>query len=627
MSPRTRLVLNTSQESDGQMGKKSRKGSRENSPRPAEAAYSQTPASVRADWPFYLLIILLAVLVYAQALQFRFVDFDDTILVTAQLPWHGDPARLAQIFTQPFQGSGPYYRPLTYLTLMIDASLGGLDPFLFHLTNLLLHIAVCLALVRLLLALGYHRYFAFGCGAIFAVHPLLVSDVAWVPGRNDPLLALFFCLAFLALIRFLRDARWTAAVLHLACFALAVFSKEAGLALPLVFAYFVVLRAGAQRWRRLLPLASGWTAIAAGFLFLRSLAFRGVAPLDVLGPIPAGRAVEFFFQHLRAIPELLGKFLIPVGLSSMPMYGTAPTVIGLAGLAAALAAVIWTKNGTFGERAFGLASFILLLLPGMFTSAGPGKFDYLEYRIYLPVVCLAIFLGAVLPGRIWTWPRPLLAGILAAVTIPLAVTAFQACGQYADPAAFAETAVRTSPQSALAYYCRGRVRSLDGNKAGAVADFNRAIELKPGYLDALENRGIARMDGGDLQGALADFNAVLHARADKADILYNRGCVRKDLGDRAGALADFDAVILFRPDFAKAYNNRAVLRAMSGDARGAVSDLDRVIALQPDFADAYFNRGVLRHNAGDRAGACADWQKAASLGHAAAAEAAGQHCP
>jgi tetratricopeptide (TPR) repeat protein/S1-C subfamily serine protease len=173
-------------------------------------------------------------------------------------------------------------------------------------------------------------------------------------------------------------------------------------------------------------------------------------------------------------------------------------------------------------------------------------------------------------------------------------------------------AIKLKPHP-FAYNNRGATRADLGDKQGAIADFNKVIELKPDDAEAYSNRGVARSHLGDKQGAIADYTKAIELQPDDADAYYNRGVDRYELGDKQKAIADFSKAIELKPDLAVAYYNRGVDRSGLGDKQGAIADYNKAIELKPDLAQAYNNRGGARSDLGDKQGAIADFNKAIEL--------------
>ncbi len=76
--------------------------------------------------------------------------------------------------------------------------------------------------------------------------------------------------------------------------------------------------------------------------------------------------------------------------------------------------------------------------------------------------------------------------------------------------AFATAAVVLSTQAAHAqsaddYVNRGNSKYRLRDYQGAIADYNKAIQINPKYADAYTNRGISKELVGDLKGACADW--------------------------------------------------------------------------------------------------------------------------
>jgi tetratricopeptide (TPR) repeat protein len=82
-----------------------------------------------------------------------------------------------------------------------------------------------------------------------------------------------------------------------------------------------------------------------------------------------------------------------------------------------------------------------------------------------------------------------------------------------------------------------------------LADYNRAIAIKPDYAPAYNNRGILKEQKlNDPQGALADYNRAIAIKHNYANCYSNRGELKyKRLSDRSGAIDDIkQAAELFR---------------------------------------------------------------------------------
>lgn len=65
-------------------------------------------------------------------------------------------------------------------------------------------------------------------------------------------------------------------------------------------------------------------------------------------------------------------------------------------------------------------------------------------------------------------------------------------------------AVKLNPRFALAWNGLAYARMLSGQYREALADLDRALEVDPGYINALQNRAAVRRRLGDTQGADAD---------------------------------------------------------------------------------------------------------------------------
>jgi tetratricopeptide (TPR) repeat protein len=89
-------------------------------------------------------------------------------------------------------------------------------------------------------------------------------------------------------------------------------------------------------------------------------------------------------------------------------------------------------------------------------------------------------------------------------------------------------------------FASGIQKYRKGDVQGALADFNRAIELDPKYAIAYYGRGFLAVEKlQDLQGALADFNRAIELDPNNAVAYCARGVLKHEyLSDKSGDVLD-----------------------------------------------------------------------------------------
>jgi len=90
------------------------------------------------------------------------------------------------------------------------------------------------------------------------------------------------------------------------------------------------------------------------------------------------------------------------------------------------------------------------------------------------------------------------------------------------------------------YFYRGNAYHYKDECDLAIADYDRAIELRPDYAEAYNNRGNAYAHKGDHDRAIADYDRAIQLQPDLAEAYYNRGLAYKQRGEEEKAIADFE---------------------------------------------------------------------------------------
>lgn len=154
------------------------------------------------------------------------------------------------------------------------------------------------------------------------------------------------------------------------------------------------------------------------------------------------------------------------------------------------------------------------------------------------------------------------------------------------------SAIPLHAQTADAWFGEGRRLVDAGNRHEALACFDRALTLRPDFIDALLHRAISLHELNGPQTALADYEHILAQRADLIEALYLRAICHADLGRFDEAVRGYDRVLAARPDFLDALIKRADVLCELDRHDEAIAGYDRALTLRADHYEARFNRGL-----------------------------------
>jgi hypothetical protein len=130
-----------------------------------------------------------------------------------------------------FPVPGSIFRPLGFASFWLWQALFGTDYFAHAFGDMLLHVAVGLALYRVVRVDGLERIPAALCTLVFALHPVVLGTALWWSARFDLLAALFALLALRAAFDHMDRPRPASLITTLGAALAALLSKETALAL------------------------------------------------------------------------------------------------------------------------------------------------------------------------------------------------------------------------------------------------------------------------------------------------------------------------------------------------------------------------------------------------------------
>jgi tetratricopeptide (TPR) repeat protein len=130
------------------------------------------------------------------------------------------------------------------------------------------------------------------------------------------------------------------------------------------------------------------------------------------------------------------------------------------------------------------------------------------------------------------------------------------------------------------YFKRGLAQLRQGQHALAIADFDRAVELRPEHAESLVNRALARLGMGRPSEAVTDLSRALELGTADTRVYLIRARAREQAGDAAGAAADRREAAKRDPTDDEGWVARGVRRA-GEDPRAALADFDRALTVNP----------------------------------------------
>ncbi len=131
----------------------------------------------------------------------------------------------------------------------------------------------------------------------------------------------------------------------------------------------------------------------------------------------------------------------------------------------------------------------------------------------------------------------------------------------------------------------GKQHLAEGRFEKAIPCLDQAIAAKPGDGTAFRCRAFARLLSGDPAGAIRDFDVALERCREKAVLYYGRAAARRWLGRPKEALADLSEALRLDPKYAAAFLARAEVWSELGDWHGSLEDGLSAAAVEGDPRD------------------------------------------
>ena len=567
---------------------------------------------------YFLALILVPFILYFRAINFDFSNYDDTNIIIQNYNVLKNLENIPKTFTTDcfLTNKTSFYRPIQTLSFMIDAQISGTNPWGYHLTNIILHILSVIFLFLFLKLTDIKEDIAFLLSLLYAVHPMLTMAVCWIPARGDLLLTLFGLISFVTFINYFRTKKDKFLIFHFLSFLILCFSKETAVVFPLLFVlyYYLIIKQNTFQ-KKIIPFLIIWGSSFIVYFIFRTNVIKVSEPSSVAGILP-------LIKNLPAIPITFGKFFIPQGLTTMPLFNLFSIFIGILILILFVLLIIKIRAYNNSYLVLGAVWFFCFTIPPLIYRLGLADHhaEYFEHRTGLPLIGILIVVGVLINELLNKIAFKKILNVFLGVLIIFSILSWFHSYDYSDAKAFFSSAIKADSNNAVAFNLRGNIYFNEGNYEQSLKDIDNSIRACSYYSYPYFNKGSYYRSMGDHKQSEYYYSLALNY-----DTLYpilnpNYESVYIDLAVEKISLHKFDEALVvlkkaiaFDPRDCKIYNNLSVAYFYKGKFDSAISASSKAIELAPDSASYFNNRGLAKYSSTDYTGANNDFRKAEEL--------------
>ncbi|MDD5465433.1 MAG: tetratricopeptide repeat protein [Candidatus Omnitrophica bacterium] len=615
---------------------------------------------------FFVFILITAVcfLAYFNSLSNPFIWDDQALVVKNTLIRSARNLPLSftnDLYFGVASGSN-FYRPLQTISYIFDYHFWQLNPFGYHLTNVILQAAVSFLVFLLVFKLLANLAVSIAAASMFAASPLHTEAVTYISGRAEMLVGFFVILALLFFIRSQETFRRRSLfyIFSVFSFFVALLSKEVAIVFPFIICgyAFYFLRGRLKEKYYFVKNIAPFFLISISYLLLR-LSFFKFATLR-----PPALANVAWFVRLSVLPKVILTYfkllILPVNLHMNHELLRPTSIAGILIAVFFLGVILFTCWRYLKYRPENKVAAFMLFWALVFFIPQSGIFPInafvAEHFIYLSSISFFMLLACILHKTLRRELFILSAGLFCAFYILL--TAGRNF-EWKNPVVFYKNIIKYSPASFQAHNNLGLEYEYRGKFDQARLEYKRALEIKPDLIEAranlanlyfklklydqakaeyelLEKSPLGAKAGdvqnnlgniyeatGNLDGAIVKYNQALKLDHSlkfthfnlariyfaKGDINFAAVQIAESLGKVAGktdlardkAIADFFKSAGWLDNAAQFYNNLGIYFAQNNHWDASVSAFNCALDLDPKSSDYYYNLGLAYLKKGEKA--------------------------
>lgn len=549
---------------------------------------------------------------YYNALGNSFV-FDDYLLIVDN-PLVRSTTPVSRFLLTPLSLG---YRPLRTLSYVVDFRLAGMQPWVFHVSNLFYHwITSCLVFLvalRLTNPKGEKKPWQVGdeqgawrwrpalfVTALWALHPVQTDTVTYISGRRDILGGLCLFLGLWAYLRF-RAAEsasiWRYCWLLLSCavYSLGLLSKESVLVLPLLCWLYDVQREGImeslrRRWALYFLVLFAGAAVLwyfAGSIIMATITHSSWYGGSIQGNFATVARIWVHYLAVMAFPQTL---LADYSYQAFPVSSSflQPEALTALGLLGGIVFALWLLARWRPLCGYGGLWLIVSILP--VSHVIPIKEIAAEHYLYVPLFGFCLILGVILDALCGTGVTQgvLIARLRATAVYALmvlllvgAVTRIRTRNRdWVNEETFWSVTVETAPQSARAHYNLAGVYRQQKRAEDAAREFAKTLAILPNHVGAIVGLGELAFETGHPGQALVYATQAQQIAPENPRVIYLLGWVKFGLKELDEAEKFFLQAKTRMPNYPGVYAGLEAVAKERGDKESEARWADKRRALE-----------------------------------------------
>jgi protein O-mannosyl-transferase len=492
------------------------------------------------------------------------------------------------------------WHPLTWLSLMLDHDLFGMNAGGYHWTSVILHWFAGLALFYALGRMTGRLWCSGLVAGLFLVHPLHVESVAWVAERKDVLSGLFWMLGMWGYARYAERRSWDRYAWVMLFFILGLLSKPMVVTFPFVMLLMDLWPLGRMDSRKaIMPLVREkipffvLSAAGSAITFWVQNDWNAVAPLSLM-PLS---------ERLITIPIAYVTYLKmtfwPFSLSAFYPYHGIPEwwkVIPATLFLLIITLLAFSRKKSYPYLLVGWLWYLGTLVP-VIGLVKVGSQAMADRYTYLPLV--GIFMILSFGGADWIRDFRQRKAVLWIMVIPIfaflmALTILRV-EKWRDSKTLFTDAIAHTEENYQAHYLLGMAKVQEQEITKAMNHYREAIRIRPMFVQAHNSLGHLLMIQGRYGEALSQFEETLRIRSDFAPAIKNMGDLRLRQGKTDEAIDCYRRAILYEMEDAELFNNYGVALFMKGERENAIGNIREALRLKPDYREAKENLRKILH--------------------------------